>query len=126
MPRPSNSRVPRPCGAGNLSRGARIAAVTVLVPLAFGACAPDAWKRSAPYDAFLDKVQRNCGTARIGELTVYQLLNPPLQSAYFIDATSQFASSRLSAEGYVLGVSTTFNTEPSSAGIRCVVAQKGL
>lgn len=98
----------------------------VLLPLALGACAPDAWKPNPNFSAFLNNVERACGTTRLGELTISQLMSPgsAMYSAYFVDMTSRYDLNRISVEDYVLGISSTFNTVRDSAGIRCVVAQK--
>jgi hypothetical protein len=94
--------------------------------VALGGCASDAWKPNPIYDAFLNKVDKNCGTMRIGEVTISQLMNPGsnLYSAYFVDMTSRFDLGRISTEDYVEGISTTFTTIRDTAGIRCIVAQK--
>ena len=102
------------------------AVVVALLCLGFAGCAQDAWKPNPNFSAFLNKVERNCGTARIGELTVSQLMNPSSSqsSAYFVDLTSRFDTGRISEEEYVIGVSSTFDTVRDSAGIRCIVGQK--
>jgi len=106
------------------SNGSRMLAAGALLQLA--ACATDAWKPNPNFSAFLNQVERACGTSRIGELTVSQLMNPSsaMSSAYFVDMTSRLDLGKISAEDYVLGVSTTFNTVRDSAGIRCILAQK--
>jgi hypothetical protein len=93
---------------------------------ALGGCAPDAWKPNPTYDAFLNKVDKNCGTMRIGEVTISQLMNPGsnLYSAYFVDMTSRYDLGRISTADYVEGIATTFTTIRDTAGIRCIVAQK--
>lgn len=90
------------------------------------ACAPDAWKPSPIYDAFLNKVDKNCGTMRIGEATISQLINPGsnLYSAYFVDLTSRFELGRIDAAQYADAVSTTFTTIENTTGIRCIIAQR--
>ncbi len=97
-----------------------------LLPIALAGCAPDAWKPNPGFSAFLNQVERVCGTSRIGELTVSQLMNPGSSqySAYFVDLTSRFDLGRISVDEYVLGISSTFNTVRDSAGIRCIVNQK--
>jgi hypothetical protein len=109
-----------------LSTRWRVRVAVALLPMAVLGCAQDAWKPNPNMSAFLNKVERNCGTARIGELTISQLMNPASSqsSAYFVDLTSRFDTGRISEEEYVLGVSSTFNTVRDSAGIRCVLAQK--
>jgi opacity protein-like surface antigen len=109
-----------------LLAGARGLTAGVLVLVALAGCAQDAWKPNPNFSAFLNKVESNCGTARIGELTVSQLMNSgsAQSSAYFIDMTSRFDLGKISEDDYVLGVSSTFNTVRDSAGIRCILAQK--
>jgi hypothetical protein len=126
MSRPASPRSSGRRYASALSNRAHWLAAVALLPLAIAACAPDAWKPNPNYDAFLNKVERACGTARIGELTVSQLMNPASaqSSAYFVDLTSRLDLGRISTEDYVLGISSTFNTMRDSAGIRCVLAQK--
>lgn len=93
---------------------------------ALGGCAPDAWKPNPTYDAFLNKVDKNCGPMRIGEASISQLLNPGsnLYSAYFVDMTSRFETGRISTEAYMEGIASTFTTILDTAGIRCIIAQK--
>ncbi len=93
---------------------------------AIGGCAPDAWKPNPTYDAFLNKVDKNCGTMRIGEASISQLTNPGsnLYSAYFVDMTSRFELGRISTEDYMDGISSTFTTIENTTGIRCIIAQK--
>lgn len=121
----------RPCGyraldANLLSNRWRTRVAAALLPMVIVGCAQDAWKPNPNMSAFLNKVEQNCGTARIGELTISQLMSPASSqsSAYFVDLTSRFDTGRISEEEYVLGVSSTFNTVRDSAGIRCVLAQK--
>ena len=99
-------------------------AVVLLAGVA--ACAPDAWKPSPIYDAFLNKVDKNCGTMRIGEASISQLLNPGsnMYSAYFVDMTSRFELGRISTEDYMEGIASTFTTILDTAGVRCIIAQK--
>lgn len=108
-----------------LRRAHGLAAVALL-PVVLAACAPDAWKPNPNFSAFLNKVERSCGTTRIGELTVSQLMDigSSLYSAYFVDMTSRLELGRISEEDYILGISSTFTTVRNSAGIRCVLAQK--
>jgi hypothetical protein len=108
------------------SRRAHWLAAVAALPFVLAACAPDAWKPNPNFSAFLNKVERNCGTTRIGELTVSQLMDigSSLYSAYFVDMTSRLELGRISEEDYILGISSTFTTVRNSAGIRCVLAQK--
>lgn len=112
-----------------LSTLAPRAALFVAAFALFGAvsgCAPDAWKPNPTYDAFLNKVDKNCGTMRIGEISISQLMNPGsnLYSTYFVDLTSRFELGRISTEDYMDGIASTFTTIPETAGVRCIIAQK--
>lgn len=113
---------------GKSARAPRVASIVATFALfgAIGGCAPDAWKPNPTYDAFLNKVDKNCGTMRIGEVTISQLMNPgsSLYSAYFVDMTSRFELGRISTEDYKEGIATTFTTILDTAGIRCIIAQK--
>ena len=126
MPRPSHQRRAGGPEARGLSSRTRRLVAAAMLPFVLAGCAQDAWKPNPNFSAFLNKVERNCGTSRIGELTVSQLLNPgsAQSSAYFLDMTSRFDQGRISEEDYVLGVSSTFNTVHNSAGVRCILAQK--
>lgn len=111
--------------AGPASRAALLVGAMALAGV-FAGCAPDAWKPNPTYDAFLNKVDKNCGTMRIGEASISQLMNPGsnLYSAYFVDMTSRFESGRISTEAYMEGIASTFTTILDTAGIRCIIAQK--
>ncbi len=119
-PRPLHPRINAP------ERSSRYLLPVAALLVALSGCAPDAWKPNPIYDTFLNKVDKNCGTMRIGEITISQLMNPGsnLYSTYFVDLTSRFDLGRISTEDYVEGISTTFTTIRDTAGIRCIVAQK--
>jgi len=125
MPRPSHQRRAGGPEARGLSSRTRRLVAAAMLPFVLAGCAQDAWKPNPNFSAFLNKVDQNCGTSRIGELTVSQLMGQSAQSsAYFLDLTSRFDLGRISEEEYVLGVSSTFNTTRNSAGIRCILDQK--
>jgi opacity protein-like surface antigen len=126
MPRSTPPGRPHGSDSHDLSNRSRWLAAVVLLPLMLAGCAQDAWKPNPNFSVFLNKVEQNCGTSRIGELTVSQLMNPASAqySAYLVDMTSRFDLGKISEEDYVLGVSSTFNTMRNSAGIRCILAQK--
>ena len=126
MPRLVQLRWPSlPCASGRAWRAA-LAAAAIVSSGALTGCAPDAWKPNPTYDAFLNKVDKNCGPMRIGEASISQLLNPGsnLYSAYFVDMTSRFETGRISADAYKEGIASTFTTILDTAGIRCIIAQK--
>lgn len=105
---------------------ARATALAAILPLALGACAPDAWKSNPSYDAFVDQILRNCGNMRLGELTVSDLLNQDsaTSSAYFYDLTARWGQNRISTADYIEGVMSVGGGRESPA-LKCIVAQKG-
>ena len=116
----------RSSAAPPADRGWRSAAIGLTTALLLAGCAPDAWKPNPQFSAFLNQVERMCGTTRLGELTISQLMNPgsSLYSAYFVDMTSRFETGRISTEAYMEGIASTFTTILDTAGIRCIIAQK--
>lgn len=114
-------RTSRPVRPGGAAR-----AVAAIALLALAGCASDAWRPNPQISGFMNQVERYCGTARIGELTVSQLMSPssPMSSAYFVDMTSKLENGRVTPEEYATGISSTFNTVRDSAGIRCILDQK--
>ncbi len=116
----------RPAVAWRSVRAGRLAAVGASAALALAGCAPDAWQPGPQSSAYLNQIERVCGTTRLGELTISQLMNPgsSLYSAYFVDMTSRYELNRITTDDYVSGIASTFNTGRESAGIRCIIAQK--
>ena len=116
---PSVGRARTPLRLPRALAGAAAAALVV-------GCAPDAWKPNPQFSAFQNQVERVCGTTRLGEVTISQLMNigSSMYSAYFVDMTSRFELGKITTDEYVSGIASTFNTVRDSAAIRCIVAQK--
>jgi hypothetical protein len=96
----------------------------VLLPLAFVACAADAWRASSGSDAFYDKVGRNCGTMRMGQASVNELLSGPMQSVVFLDTVSQFRNNKMSPQDFAIAASSGLHVPPDHPAILCIIAQK--
>ncbi len=114
---PSATPATRTCG--------RLAAAVLLLALA--ACATGTSKTSPANDAFVAKVQRECGTKHLGALSVNDLMNvvSPRYSAYFVEITARYGQGALSWTDYVCGVMTVNGGGGSeSAGLTCIQAQK--
>ena len=103
----------QPRAASCSSRLALIAAL-----LALGACAPDAWRPDAPYEAFLDQVEKNCGNERIGTRRIAADL---LQDAYFLDLSSRFYHGGISRSDYASALAGSFGGAADAAGILCLL-----
>jgi hypothetical protein len=90
-----------------------------------GACAPDAFKASPGYDAFLDQVQNACYYKRIGPINVGEMLANPgsMQSTYFIDQTSRLYFGKITRESWTSGVTAFIQGRASDPGVQCVLSE---
>lgn len=100
-----------------------ILAIALLPPI-LASCAGDAGRGSSASDAFYDRVQRNCGTMRMGRVSVNDLLSGPLQSVVFLKTVSQFRDGKMSAQDFAFSTSTGLNVPPDHPAIQCIIAQK--
>ena len=102
------------------SRRNRLALLASALPLLFAGCAADAWRSESGYDAYLDRVQKNCEGIRIGgRLIDESLLNDP----YFLDITSRFFNGRVSQPEFVDALTSFYNAKDDSPGIGCLLQQ---
>lgn len=115
-----------PRAAAATGRAPGTAAAALVAAALLGACAADAWKPNPRFSAFQNQVERVCGTTRLGELTISQLMDPGSAqfSAYLLDMISRFEQGKVTGQEFAEGIGSTFNTVRDSAGIRCIVAQK--
>jgi hypothetical protein len=81
--------------------------------------APDAVRPDPAYEAFLGRVQNNCGQVPIGSYRIVALLD----TASFIDLTSRFYNGIISQQNYVDSLSGGYFTSSDSPGIRCILQQ---
>lgn len=113
---PFSITTPRP------SRSSRnwLALLATALPLLLAGCAGDAWRAESSYDAYLDRVQKNCRGIRIGGRLIDQpLLNDP----YFLDITSRFFNGRVPEPEFVDALTAYYNARDDSPGIRCLLQQ---
>lgn len=82
--------------------------------------APDAFRPDPGYDAFLDRVQKNCRGVYVGPNGIDATL---LSDPAFLDLTSRFFNGILSQQRYVDALSGGYDARPDSAGIRCILQQ---
>jgi hypothetical protein len=104
-------------------RAALFAAVSAAAALT--ACAPDAWKPSPGYDAFLGQVQNACYYQRIGLINVGDMLANPgnSQSGYFIDETSRLYFGKISRENWTSAVTAFIQGRAGDPGVQCVLGE---
>ena len=97
-----------------------LALLATALPLLLTGCAADAWRAESSYDAFLDRVQKNCDGIRIGGRLIDEpLLNDP----YFLDITSRFFNGRVTQPEFVDALTSFYNAKDDSPGIRCLLQQ---
>lgn len=89
------------------------------------ACAPDAYIRSKPYDAFLAHLAATCRGESIGPFTVDQLVRRgnSQHGNYFIDKTSLLYFNRITAKYWTTGVTAFLHGWPQDPGIDCVLRE---
>jgi len=107
----ARAREPRRC----------LIAIGIALAVAVAGCAPDAVRPERPYDAFLDRVQNNCGNLRLGPAFITTLLRQ--QDPYFLDLTSRFFNGLVSEQNFVEALESFYNAPPGSPSIRCIVQQ---
>jgi hypothetical protein len=107
----TRTREPRRC----------LIAISIALAVAVAGCAPDAVRPERPYDAFLDRVQNNCGNLRLGPAFITTLLRQ--QDAYFLDLTSRFFNGLVSEQNFVEALESFYNAPPGSPSIRCILQQ---
>ncbi|HSD52773.1 MAG TPA: hypothetical protein VLC47_01340 [Burkholderiales bacterium] len=102
---------------------ASMAAICTAVLLA--ACAPDAWKPSPGYDAFLNQVQNACYYQRIGLVNVGDMLTNPgsTQAGYFIDETSRLYLGKITPDNWTSAVTAFMQGRAGDPGVQCVLEQ---
>ena len=102
------------------ARSKRLALLASVLPLLLAGCAADAWRAESGYDAYLDRVQKNCAGLRIGGRLIDEpLLNDP----YFLDITSRFFNGRVGQPEFVDALTSFYNAKDDSPGIGCLLQQ---
>ena len=104
-----------------LERRHYLIAIGIALSIAVAGCAPDAVRPERPYDAFLDRVQNDCGNLRLGPAFIRTLLRQ--QDPYFLDLTSRFFNGLVSEQNFVEALESFYNSPPGSPGIRCILQQ---
>jgi hypothetical protein len=96
----------------------------VLMPLTLAACASDAWHSDDPFDAFLDQVRIKCRDARLGDVTIPELMPDAMTTNdYFMDVTSRFYHGQIPRSSYVEALQATYLAGPDAPGIQCILKQ---
>jgi len=115
--------------SGNLAGGAvravtRWAAGAMALALLAG-CAPDAFRRDSGFETWIGKVETACHRARIGHVTVGDLLGNTgsREGANSLNQTSRLYSGQVTPAQWTSGVVAFINGRPSDPGVQCVLDQ---
>lgn len=82
--------------------------------------APDAFRPDPGYEAFLDRIQKNCREVYVGPNSINGAL---LSDPAFLDLTSRFFNRIISQQSYVDALSGGYDARSDSPGIRCILGQ---
>jgi hypothetical protein len=96
----------------------------LLVPVALGACAPDAWNAKDPFGAYLDQVRNNCWNERVGRRSIPDLMPTPNNiDDSFMDLLSQLYYGKISLGGFRSMLEGFLDAQPDSPGVNCIIQQ---
>lgn len=89
----------------------------------FSACAPDAWKKSQPFDVFLTRVQNACYYDPISSVTIGELLEPSGNdnASYFMDVTSRLYFGKITPQTWTLMITSQLQANPTDRGVKCLL-----
>lgn len=82
--------------------------------------APDAFRPDPAYQAFLDRVQKNCRDVYVGPNSINGTL---LSDPAFLDLTSRFFNGIISRQSYIDALSGGYAARSDSPGIGCILGQ---
>lgn len=74
-------------------------------------------------NAFLNKVDANCGKLNIGAQPIGYLLGANSDDTYFVDETSKLAAGRIDQSTYASDINAFYPAGDNSAALDCVFAQ---
>ena len=84
--------------------------------LALAACAPDAWRHSPAFDAFLRQISRECHPRTIGNAQIGNVATDP----HFLNQTSRLFHKIIGPQEYVSSINAFFPGN-NKAGIDCIL-----
>ena len=82
--------------------------------------APDAFRPDPGYQAYLDRIQKNCRDTYVGPNSINGTL---LSDPAFLDLASRFFNGIISQQSFVDALSGGYNARSDSPGIRCILGQ---
>ena len=109
-------------------RAARILLPTLFLLVLTG-CGPGGFARDALVEdpgaeAFLNRIQQNCGKLSVGNQPLNWLLSSTSDDVTFIDMTSKYYFGQFSAKDYTDGINAFYPTGTNQPALDCIFKQR--
>jgi hypothetical protein len=105
--------------------------LTWLLPwLALGGCAgnavlSDRLVEDPGAEAFLDRIEQQCGGLSLGNQQLRYLLSADSDDTYFVDATSKLYLGGVDRASYASGIDSFYPSGRNQEALQCIFAQLG-
>jgi len=74
-------------------------------------------------EAFLNKIEKNCGTLYVGSNQIRDLLGVSSDDSYFIDVTSKLYFGKVGKDGYANDINAFYPTNRNQKALDCIFQQ---
>lgn len=85
--------------------------------------APDAIVESGGAEAFLDRIDKNCGNHRLGIQTLSYILNFSQDDAYFLDVSSKLYHGNIDRSTYIDDINGNYPAGANQPALDCIFSQ---
>ena len=85
--------------------------------------APDSIVEGSGAEAFLDRIDKQCGQLHLGVRTITYILNFSDDDVYFIDVTSKLYYGKISRSVYADDINGNYVTGGNQPALDCIFAQ---
>jgi hypothetical protein len=107
-----------------LSVGALVG-TTALTGCAGDPALSDRFVENKGAEAFLDRIEQNCGTLSVGNQQLKYLLSVNSDDTYFVDETSKLYFGRVEKDAYSTDINAFYPTGTNQAALDCIFQQLG-
>jgi hypothetical protein len=76
-------------------------------------------------EAFLDRIEQNCGTLSVGNQQLKYLLEVNSDDTYFVDETSKLYFGRVGKDAYATDIDAFYPGGTNQPALDCIFAQLG-
>ena len=74
-------------------------------------------------EAFLDRIEKNCGSLYVGSNQIRDLLGVSSDDTYFIDATSKLYFGKVDKQGYAGDINAFYPADRNKKALDCIFQQ---